>query len=91
MYVSVPRAVASVTQSKARLQTVYYAAKPIPIPKGTKIVVTAYFDNSSENKYSPDPTRAVRFGDPTYDEMMVGLVEYTVDGKSVKASTAMDK
>ena len=72
-------------------QTVYYAAKPIPIPKGTKIVVTGYFDNSSKNKYNPDPTRAVRFGDPTYDEMMVGLVEYTVDGKSVKASTAMNK
>lgn len=72
-------------------QTVYYAAKPIPIPKGTKIVVTGYFDNSSKNKYNPDPTRAVRFGDPTYDEMMVGLVEYTVDGKSAKSSTAMNK
>jgi hypothetical protein len=47
--------------------------------------------NSSKNKYNPDPTRAVRFGDPTYDEMMVGVVEYTVDGKSVKASTAMNK
>jgi mono/diheme cytochrome c family protein len=70
-------------------QTIYYTAKPIPIPKGTKILVTAYFDNSSKNKYNPDPTKAVRFGDPTYDEMMVGMVEYTVDGKSVKASTAM--
>jgi mono/diheme cytochrome c family protein len=70
-------------------QTVYYTAKPIPIPKGTKILVTGYFDNSSKNKYNPDPTQAVRFGDPTYDEMMVGMVEYTVDGKSVKASTAM--
>jgi len=72
-------------------QTVYYTAQPIPIPKGTKIVVTGYFDNSSKNKYNPDPTRAVRFGDPTYDEMMVGLVEYTVDSKSLKASTAMNK
>lgn len=72
-------------------QTVYYPAKPIQIPKGTKIVVTAYFDNSSKNKYNPDPTRAVRFGDPTYDEMMVGLVEYTVDSKSLKASTAINK
>jgi mono/diheme cytochrome c family protein len=72
-------------------QTVYYAAKPIPIPKGTKIVVTAYFDNSAKNKYNPDPTRAVRFGEPTYDEMMVGVVEYTVDGKSLKASTSTNK
>jgi hypothetical protein len=58
---------------------------------GTKIVVTGYFDNSSKNKYNPDPTQAVRFGDPTYDEMTVGLAEYTVDGQSVKASTAMSK
>jgi hypothetical protein len=72
-------------------QTVYYAAKPIPIPKGTKIVATGYFDNSSKNKYNPDPTRTVRWGEPTYDEMMVGVVEYTVNGKSVKASTAMNK
>jgi mono/diheme cytochrome c family protein len=72
-------------------QTVYYSAKPIPIPKGTKIVVTGYFDNSRKNKYNPDPTQAVRFGEPTYDEMLVGMVEYTVDGKSVKASTAMNK
>jgi copper type II ascorbate-dependent monooxygenase-like protein len=66
-------------------QTVYYTAKPIPIPKGTKILVTGYFDNSSKNKYNPDPTQAVRFGEPTYDEMMVGMVEYTIDGKSVKS------
>jgi hypothetical protein len=72
-------------------QTVYYAAKPIPIPKGTRIVVTGSFDNSSKNKYNPDPTQAVRFGEPTYDEMMVGLVEYTVDGKSVKAATTVNK
>ena len=72
-------------------QTVYYAAKPIPIPKWTKIVVTGFFDNSSKNKYNPDPTQAVRFGEPTYDEMMVGLVEYTVDGKLVKVATTMNK
>jgi hypothetical protein len=59
--------------------------------KGSKIVVTGHFDNSPKNKYNPDPTQAVRFGEPTYDEMMVGMVEYTVDGKSVKASTAMNK
>jgi hypothetical protein len=72
-------------------QTVYYAATPISIPKGTKIVVTGSFDNSSKNKYNPDPAQAVRFGEPTYDEMMVGLIEYVVDGKSAKAATAMDK
>ena len=32
-----------------------------------------YFDNSGKNKYNPDPT---------YDGMMIGMVEYTVDAKS---------
>jgi len=60
-------------------QTVYYLKKPAAIAKGTKIVVTAYFDNSPRNRYNPDPTQAVRFGDPTYDDMMIGWINYTVD------------
>jgi len=69
-------------------QTVYYYKKPIAIPKGTKFVVTAHFDNSTKNKYNPDPTQAVRFGEPTYDDMMIGWIDYTVDGKSPKNTTA---
>jgi mono/diheme cytochrome c family protein len=72
-------------------QTVYYAKKPIPIPKGTKIVVTGHFDNSAKNKFNPDPTQSVRWGEPTYDEMLIGWIDYTVDNKSLKASTAMNK
>jgi len=70
-------------------QTVYYYQKPLAIPKGTKFVVTALFDNSTKNKYNPDPTQAVRFGEPTYDDMMIGWIDYTVDGKSLKNATAM--
>src|SRR5262249_3363189 len=44
-------------------QTVYYLKKPLALPKGTKIVCTALFDNSTKNKYNPDPTQTVRFGD----------------------------
>ncbi|HEU0173550.1 MAG TPA: cytochrome c [Blastocatellia bacterium] len=69
-------------------QTVYYYKKSIAIPKGTKFVVTAYFDNSTKNKYNPDPTQAVRFGEPTYDDMMIGWIDYTVDAKSPKNTTA---
>jgi mono/diheme cytochrome c family protein len=60
-------------------QTVYYLKKPVALPKGTKIVVTATFDNSEKNKYNPDPKQAVRFGDPTYDDMMIGWINYTLD------------
>ena len=69
-------------------QTVYYLKEPKAIPKGTRFVVTAHFDNSSKNKYNPDPTVAVRFGEPTYDDMMIGWLSYTVDSEHLKTDTA---
>jgi hypothetical protein len=57
-------------------QTMYRLAQPVQLPKGSKLIVTAHYDNSERNKYNPDPTKWVRFGDPTYDEMMVGYFEY---------------
>lgn len=69
----------SVSPYNFNWQTLYKLKKPVSIPKGTKIVVTAHFDNSAKNKYNPDPARAVRFGEPTYDEMLVGFVDYMKD------------
>jgi hypothetical protein len=60
-------------------QVNYQLKKPITIPKGSKVIVTAHFDNSSKNKYNPDPTKPVRWGDPTYDEMMIGWMEFVID------------
>jgi mono/diheme cytochrome c family protein len=67
-------------------QTIYKFKQTIAIPKGTRFMVTGYLDNSVKNKNNPDPTRAVRFGEPTYDEMMTGFIEYTVDSQSIKPS-----
>jgi mono/diheme cytochrome c family protein len=60
-------------------QSVYWLKQPVNIPKGTKLIVTAHFDNSTKNKYNPDPTKDVRWGDPTYDEMMIGWMDITID------------
>lgn len=65
-------------------QATYYLKNPIPIPKGTKAIITAHFDNSPRNKYNPDPNKAVRWGDPTYDEMMIGWMEYVVPNEIKK-------
>lgn len=65
-------------------QTVYYLKQPLAIPKGTRIMVTGYFDNSAKNKYNPDPTRSVRFGEPSYDEMLSAFIEYSVERKPLK-------
>jgi mono/diheme cytochrome c family protein len=59
-------------------QTLYRLKDPIMIPKGSRMIITAHFDNSSKNKYNPDPGKPVRWGDPTYDEMMIGWMDYVV-------------
>jgi mono/diheme cytochrome c family protein len=60
-------------------QMAYRPQSPIHIPAGTKIQVTGYFDNSTKNKYNPDANQAVRQGEPTYDEMMMGFMDYTAE------------
>ena len=60
-------------------QALYKLKKPVAIPKGTRIAVTAHFDNSIRNKYNPDAGKAVRFGDSTDDEMLAGFVDYIVE------------
>jgi hypothetical protein len=59
-------------------QTVYRLKNPIMLPRGSRIIVTAHFDNSAKNPHNPDPKKDVRWGDPTYDEMMIGWIDYTV-------------
>ena len=69
-------------------QVTYELKEPKAIPKGTKFVVTTLFDNSKNNNFNPDLTKAVRWGDPTYDEMMIGFIEFTVDGQNLKPAAA---
>jgi peroxiredoxin/mono/diheme cytochrome c family protein len=57
-------------------QTIYRLEKPLPLPAGTRIDCTAWFDNSPANKNNPDPKKNVRWGEQTWDEMMIGFVDY---------------
>ena len=57
-------------------QSTYELAKPLAVPAGTKVIYTQIFDNSSQNKANPDPTRTVRFGEQTWDEMVFGVIRY---------------
>ena len=66
-------------------QTAYYVKGQKVLPKGTRIMVTGYFDNSTKNKFNPDPTKIVRYGEPTYDEMMIGWMDFTMKNESPKA------
>jgi hypothetical protein len=69
-------------------QTMYAFASPVAIPKGTRFLIRSRFDNSVRNRSNPDPTQAVRWGDPTSDEMMLAIVEYTVDRQATSAIAA---
>ncbi len=53
-------------------QTNYILAQPKLLPKGTELLCTAVFDNSEENLHNPDSTKEVRWGDQTWEEMMIG-------------------
>ncbi len=57
-------------------QTYYRLEKPILMPAGTRMECTAHFDNSEKNKNNPDPTQTVRWGDQTWQEMMIGWIDY---------------
>lgn len=54
-------------------------AQPIPIPKGTRIVGIAHYDNSANNKYNPDPAKLVVWGDQNWDEMQNCFMGFLID------------
>jgi hypothetical protein len=66
-------------------QTDYWLAQPLTLPKGSKLHVAAHFDNSPANKANPDPTATVRWGDQTWEEMMIGFFTYTVEKPAAQA------
>ena len=59
-------------------QLLYQLAEPRRFKEGTVITFNATFDNSADNPANPDPNAAVRWGEQTYDEMIVGYLEYFV-------------
>ena len=60
-------------------QSNYNLKEPLAAPKGSRLDCLAHFDNSEQNKYNPDPKKEVRWGDQTWEEMMIGWTSYTLD------------
>ncbi len=57
----------------------YRLAEPRPIKAGTRLEWVGYFDNSSNNPNNPDPTAEVRYGEQSWEEMMIGFFDVVVD------------
>lgn len=57
-------------------QSNYILEKPMHLPAGTRIECTAKFDNSAKNPNNPNPKAYVFWGEQTWEEMMIGFVDY---------------
>lgn len=57
-------------------QTTYLLDQPKFMPAGTRIVYTNWWDNSAQNPANPDPTKEVRWGQQSYEEMIFGAISY---------------
>lgn len=59
-------------------QSYYTLSEPRVLPQGSLLVCDATFDNSSANPANPDPTSVVRWGEQTWEEMMIGYIDIDV-------------
>jgi peroxiredoxin len=60
-------------------QSAFVLTEPKAIPKGTRIDCVAHFDNSNKNPANPDPTKLVKWGEQSFEEMMMGYFDYVDD------------
>jgi mono/diheme cytochrome c family protein len=82
-------------------QLAYDLATPLKLPAGSKLIVTAHYDNSARNEqllhhshgthdqeHSPGPNKEVHFRDrnQSWDEMFTPFIQYTMDGEDVRAT-----
>jgi hypothetical protein len=73
-----PEVVLSVPAYDFGWQSYYTLAEPLTLPKDTRIDCLAHFDNSTKNLNNPDPNQIVRWGDQTFEEMMIGYMDIDV-------------
>lgn len=66
----------------------YFLKEPVAAPKGSRIECVAHHDNSERNKFNPDPSKEVRWGPQTWEEMMIGWLDYTLDSQDLRKETA---
>lgn len=59
----------------------YRLSKPIELEPGMRIKATAWWDNSPNNPANPDATKEVRWGEQSWEEMMIGFFDVAVDPK----------
>ena len=59
-------------------QLTYSLAEPLLFQKGTELEVVEWFDNSPNNPWNPNPGVDVFWGPQTWEEMLVGFVDFAI-------------
>ncbi len=60
-------------------QTAYRLEEPMIVPRGSKLVAYASYDNSPKNLANPDPNATVVWGDQSWEEMLIGYGDVAVE------------
>ena len=71
----------NVPQYDFNWQNTYVLTEPKLLPKGTTLRGEARYNNSASNLANPDPTQTVRWGEQTWEEMMIGYYDRTLVGE----------
>ena len=65
-------------------QETYVYQDPIALPRGTRIDLEAFYDNSAENPKNPNhPPKFVRWGEESSDEMCIAFLYVTRDHENL--------
>jgi hypothetical protein len=60
----------------------YNLAKPVVLPKGSRVIAISHFDNSPNNPFNPDPAKEVRWGLQNWEEMSNCFMGLIIDAKT---------
>ena len=72
----VTRRILEVPRYDFNWQLNYELREPLFVPAGARLRATAWYDNSRNNPANPDPSKAVRWGDQSFEEMMIGYFNW---------------
>jgi len=71
-------------------QGTYFYRSQVPLPVGTRVDLSAWYDNSSENPQNPSrPPRNVTWGEATTDEMCLAFLSFTLDAENLTGAAGL--
>ncbi len=68
-----PKVLLDVPKYDFNWQLRYELKEPVLLPKGSTLTCIAKYDNSEGNPNNPNPNKEVRWGDQSWEEMMIGF------------------